>query len=805
MKCNLITVLLVFSFISSYSQKTLKGKIDHTSKSALLQTFVGILDDNKVLLKVTIPDTTGYFTALVRQEQSPRYLTITTSTISRIFRILDSTLQTNTPIIDLGHFSVTDQQTYTLKEVNIAANKPFVEFKTDRTTYNIENSVAAVSGSSLDVLKSLPGLEVNNRSITIIGRGTVNVLYNGRLLKLSGIDLINFVQSLPANNIAAIEIIPNPPAKYDAAGQAGLINIRTRKNIQDGFNGTINAGYSQAYYASWDAGINLQFKKKAVNIYTNTNFLSSLTQPTQTLKYNLPFQRWDNQKQVRLQERPFTQIAGIDINLGKRHALSLNYIGNFRSNTENGVESNIILNKRLAITDSLMATNTQSSEKERTHDLNLNYAIQLDSLGKKITISLDYLRNQKDFNSVLAAYAGRLDEQKPGLRQQLLYDQLQQLQAKTAQLDAELPFRWISLSAGGKLSFVNVDNSLTTTFTSFPDNQSGTSKQQFRYEEHISAAYLNANKAFGKVEIQAGIRAEFTHAKGTSVPDTLSIRRRYYNLFPTVFILYRHDANHVFNLSFGKRIERPSYTQFNPFNIYANPNVSYQGNPYLQPQITYMLQASYVIRNMWTIGANYLITDNVINTIPALSADTINIVYSQQGIGTMIDQGIFTSVRLRIGKRIESTNTIVLSNRFYHTDLLKDASSFKLNAGLSTNNTFYLNDNRTLLFNLVFSTGLPGSRQNIFIAEGAYRLDAAIRKTFLNNRGVIALSANNILKKRTPLFNAYLNGFNYSTHPYYDDRNIKLSFNYKFGNQQLKSSKTYKQSNNEEKGRLIKR
>ncbi|MEI9912338.1 MAG: TonB-dependent receptor [Bacteroidota bacterium] len=160
-----------------------------------------------------------------------------------------------------------------LSNVSVNARKPFIQKLTDRIVVNVENSIVSAGSSAMDVLERSPGVNIDpNDNISLRGRAGVIIMIDGKPTAMTGADLANYLRSLPSATIERIDIITNPSAKYDAAGNSGIIDIRMKKDQRFGVNGTFTAGYGQGVYPKANAGTTFNYRNKKVNLFGNYSY-----------------------------------------------------------------------------------------------------------------------------------------------------------------------------------------------------------------------------------------------------------------------------------------------------------------------------------------------------------------------------------------------------------------------------------------------------------------------------------------------------------------------------------------------------
>jgi len=493
-----------------------------------------------------------------------------------------------------------------LAEVSVTAKKNFIENKIDRTVVNVGALISNTGANALEVLQQAPGVNVDaSDNIIFKGKGGVLVLIDDKPTYLSASDLATYLRSLPAAAIDKIELMDNPPAKYEAAGSSGVINIKTKKARTQGLNGSLSASVGQSVYSQTNENLTLNYFRKKLNFFFNGGY-----------GYNRSYRKLDitrnyfNDSGHALSGiaqtsyfRPKTNSAnirtGFDYYISPKTVVGIVLAGTWSKVKDfSPVYSNMF--NASAVPDSSIVANNATDRNFKNGAINLNYNHQFDSLGTSLAVDLDYIKYRSDqsqafLNSFYNAHGqwSRSQDITANLPSDIdIYagklDYVHSLKGKG---------RW---EAGVKGSYVNIDNA-SNYFNMINGNNviDYNMTNRFLYKENINAGYLNLNKSFKRFEFQTGLRLENTNVKGHQLGNALrpdsSFSYSYTNLFPTAYLSYKitPNGNHSLVGSFGKRISRPYYQDLNPF-IFLQDVITYSsGNPYLRPQFEYNYKLTY--------------------------------------------------------------------------------------------------------------------------------------------------------------------------------------------------------------------
>lgn len=512
-----------------------------------------------------------------------------------------------------------------IQEVEIVGSKPFVQQKTDHVIINPDALIGNAGATALEVLEKSPGVLVDlNGNISLKGKPGVVVFIDNKPTYIAAGDLANYLRSLPASIIASIELMTNPPAGYDAAGNAGIINIKLKRSTTKGFNGGINLSYGQGKYLRTNNSINFNYRINKVNFFSNIGWSENNSYQDLTINryyynqdgaYNSAF--FQN-SYIKSKNGGRTARAGMDYYLSNRSTIGAVLAGFINPSASRVSNHARILDINNDPT-SLIAATTTSDKKWKNGSVNLNYAYKIDDKGKELTANADYIayssvQSQSLMNSAFT----------PGnvlTSQSLLQSSLPAtITIKSIKADYAHPLANNSkIDAGLKASFVNTDN--TASFFDIVNNEAIPNYEfsnRFLYKEDIYAGYLNYARDWKKFSVQMGLRMEHTsingHQLGNPLVQDSSFTRRYTSLFPTLYLSYRADTlqRHQFGFSFGRRIDRPNYQDLNPFTYPLDRFTYYGGNPFLQPTFSYNFELSHIYKNFLTTTLEYNIADNLI-------------------------------------------------------------------------------------------------------------------------------------------------------------------------------------------------
>ena len=784
-KRHLLAFLLIILFQNQvFSQIKISGQIKDKKNNPVEFIEIQLQNKDSIIFKSELTNAEGKF--ILETEKGEYSLIVRQLGVIYYKQNINANQDTNVGIINITE---KEQQ---LQEVVITSKKKLIERKVDRLIFNVENSISASGGDAIDALKITPRVKVKNDNISMIGKNNMSVMVDDKLILLTGDELINFLKSIPSDNIKSIEVITTPPTKYDAEGNSGLINIKLKKSKLNQWNASLRSSYVQSTYPKGSFGGNFDYQKNKLSLYSNLNYVNGSNAPVETNKIYYPLGLWNEENKRRDFQNSVNGRIGADYKISEKFSVGMQYLGSFSKPkiAENSLTT--IYNQTNSQIDSYINTLSENLGKNNNHSLNLNSTVVFDTIGKKMNINLDYFKFKNDdnriFNTINLLSANNTS--------------LQDIQNYSAKIDFEHPLKWINLSYGGKLSFIKTQNNVnyfdTTLGTPIFDP---TQSNEFNYDENTQAIYLNGTKKLNeKWETQLGFRLENTQTEGVSKTLNQKNTNSYAKLFPTFYLTYTPNEKNSFSINYNKRINRPSYNRLNPFRWYSNPFSYTEGNPFLQPSFSNNLELNYTFNDNWSNSIYYSHTDN--------GFEQITIVDNTDNIQKTIAQNFFKTTIIGISESYTYNKLKWLSSTFsFDWNYSKSESLIPItnqnlngsNAYFSTSNDFNLNKNKTLLFNFSYWYNFKGTSD--LDKNNAYsQLDASIKYFAFDKKLQISFNANDILSTNRPIYTSFTNNIQIDYKNYYDVRLFRLSLVYKFGNKNINVEKK-EVGNQEEKER----
>ncbi len=786
----LCILLLLSSTVSSAQQTyTVQGRMTDAQAQPLLGVNVRLvhLPDSA---SVAVDQTDQHGRYALQAKTVGRYLVIASfvgmnKAFSRPF-----VLNPENTIVNLPTLLMTEDVT-TLEEVAVTAEKRQVELADGKLVYNLENRATASGNSAFDLLQRTPGVSASQEGDLLLnGYANVNVLLDGKMTNLSPQQLSNLLKGMPSESLSRIEVITTPTSQYDAAGNAGIINIITKKSKQKGYALDISAGLGRGRYPQAPKSLTGNVATRKINIFGNYSYFYRKDYLHRT-SYRVIDHAGETTVYDRASFDPSRQHnqgykVGIDYDISKNQAVGLVYNGfsNQWSRTGSGPTFIIPQNSE---EKTVVQNQNRTVEPSVNHAFNLNYKVQLDSPGKQITVDADY---STYINNSRGALGNRLlNEAQAPLQpyQELTFDQPSRIKIRSLKADATLPLKSIRLATGLKYSYVTIDNNFV--YDSLINVQyvfSPTLSNHFTYDEQIVAAYATAAKQWGSVKVDAGLRAEKTLSEGNAINLNRITPRNYINFFPYLSVEKQWDKQHVLSASLTRRINRPLYSNLNPSRYFFDKFSYYEGNPLLRPEVSWNAATTYSFRSMYTLTLGFVHTNNPISSFARQNNQTGELVVSTLNFSHRDDASALLIFPVYLADFWEMQNTITL--RYLTYAYLQNGAVFrpeKFTVDVSSVQTFSLPQGHALEVSAYYTSP---SLDGVYLLKHYFTVDAGYRKAFLNEKLNLRLSVTDLFRTIHYWGYSIYDGANVSYNHTGDTRRVILSMTYHLGGK-LKSGK----------------
>ncbi len=716
-------------------------------------------------------------------------------------RVPDVTLSPQSMQKNLGDVKL-DVTTALLDEVQVSAEREFMEVRIDRNVYNTKDQIVADGGSATDVLRGIPALEVDmDGKVSLRGNQNVAVLINGRPSQMSGDMLASFLQGLPASTIERVEVIPNPSARYEPDGMSGIINIVLKKNTRLGIGGSVTAGAGTRGDAN-AAGM-VSYQEGKVNTRLNYGFRRGVRSRSgdryNVYRFNTP------------ESYLFTSSNGDNTSLS--HTLNGNF--DYELTDQNGISLSALVSTRAAdgtdenfyreYTDPLYQTQYNRFSNEDGNDLNLDLGLAfrhiVDPLKHELVAELRFGRENDSENDayrreqageslnplVTESERSALDEYTTNASLQV--DYVRPL-GEDGKIEAGYKGDWERLDTGIQ---VDVLNSATSVFEPLYAEENS-----FLYDRQVHAGYGIIGQQFGAIGAQIGVRLEQSLTNFDLSALDNSYDNNYFSVFPSAFMTYKLSDHHSFRMSYSKRINRPRvsgwHNQLNPISDRSDPLFRRVGNPYLKPEYTHATEFTYTLTTKATtisISPYFRRTVDVIRFLSGTDPSGVTTI-TFENLDVMDAWGAEAISSLRIGDNFNGFASFEVYR--VATDAGSLESSLSNNSyGWSTrvNGTMRLTPTLSLQAFLFYRAPMDVEQGRM---GSMTRTDLAFRQQFMNNRASLSL------RVEDPLNTAGMSMWRETPTSYWENdfrwsgRALNLSFTYNFGKQDRDSNRRRSQS-----------
>jgi hypothetical protein len=697
--------------------------------------------------------------------------------------------------------------------VTVTARKPFIQRLTDRIVVNVENSIVSAGSSAMDVLERSPGININqNDVISLRGRSGVIIMIDGKPTAMTGADLANYLRGLPSSAIERIDIITNPSAKYDAAGNSGIIDIRMKKDQRLGVNGTATAGYGQGVYPKANAGSTFNYRNKKINLFGNYNYAYRVGLNHLLIDRNFYPGGIYNGGDLKdnYSKSPFsghTARLGMDFFPSKKTIIGFIVNGNFNHFTRRNNNRSTVINPQKE-PESTFRSLASNNDHGTYLVSNINIKHTFDSTGREISADIDY----GDYSSNSLSRNATSYYQLNGNPLQPDYildgDQEGKLIFKTAKVDYVNPLsKGAKIEAGFKTSFVSSDND-----SKFYDVSSGTPQNDvnktnhFLYHENNNAGYINFAKEFKKFDIQLGLRGEYTDISTEQLKGNIQFDSSYFQLFPSAFFNYKLKEDQTLGVSVSRRIDRPGYSQLNPFLFLIDVTTYATGRPGLLPQLTWSYELSYTVKSLnFTLGYSHTKDNQDIaiarfkDVFPAIPSDDNVTVQVPINLSSSDYYGLSVSAPVRVTKWWNMiTNADIYYQHFNGNLAGTTLNNGKPTADIRTNNTFTFKKGWTAELNGNYNSG---EQSGFMVFDPRWGIAAGVQKTVLQSKGTIRFNITDIFWTNLPKAVITYNNYIEKWKAYRETRVANLSFTYRFGNNKVLAARRRTTASEEERRR----
>lgn len=696
-----------------------------------------------------------------------------------------------------------------LEAVTVVARRPIVELHPDKTVFNIDSTINAVGQNALELMRKSPGVLVDkDDNITMSGKNGVRVYIDGRPSPLTGTELSEYLKSIQSNSIDAIEIITNPSAKYDAQGNAGIINIRLKKNQNVGTNGSVNLGYAIGKYAKYNGGINLNHRNGKVNIYGSYNFNHGQQWNESHFDRFLNDSAYHRNTYMTGTGTGHNYKAGIDYYVSDKSVIGVGVNGNARGfdmDMDNTMDIYYTpLNK---LNGRLLANNNLESNRNNINT-NINYSYTDKNSGKSLVVDAEYgyydiQTSQIQPNVYLDEAGNFLFENKYNIVAPTRID------ITSAKADWEQKLGKGKLSLGAKVSFINTDNDFS--FSDYVGDKfiiDSFRSNQFKYTENIQAAYGEYFRQFNGVALNLGLRFENTNTIGRSIGlqetdgvvsnyDT-TFTNSYFNFFPSVGLTFNKNPMNQFTIAYSKRIDRPNYQDLNPFEFKMDDYSYRKGNIKLKPQITNSISISHTYKFMLNTRLEYSHVSNVFAEL--VDTAGYRLFQTRENLATQD----MISLNISFPFQYRNLSTFVNLNSYYSMFKADYGNGRVINLDVFAFNAY---GQISYKINNWLSAEVSGWYTTPSVWQGTFKsiamggIDAGAQARLFKGKGTLRASVGDVFHTMKWGGTSNFVGQEVRAWGRWESTQLRLNFTYNFGNAKIQSRPNRETAGQEEKRR----
>lgn len=787
----LLWLLLPFSLLAQQIPLQLKGKVFGKDSTALLGVNIHLFEEgtNQKLGSV-ITDEKGFFK--INALSKNVYLSI---------NYLGYIPYRAKPDFEKEIQVYLQEQSQLLKEITVSSQKPLIEQQFDRTVLNVDGNMR-LGIDAVDILKKIPGVVVKNGTDITLENKAVEVMIDGKSVRMSGNDLMSLLSATSPASISQIEVIHSPSAKADAQGGGAIINIKSLKRQSPGYDMNIGltAGYGWKYPSNQSASAGLTYRSKNEYVYGNYgyNFGKQSQEINKHSFYKAIDQRLDELQTYAVPYKGQSLRLGWDHHFKNKAIFGALFTGYLNNRESNLITTTNISKLNTVAVDSMRYAAATNETNSKGLNLNLNYKKLIDS-AKKQELNMDADIGFFDFTSDNNLGTQLQNINGNPLFPQQLFLQNGQTRSKIYSYKADYSQKWLKgiLEAGLKASYVDLSNQFYSVDKYEGNPYKDRGSNDFLYQETLLAAYISSKQSYKNFTLQLGLRAEETITSGNSLTLNNKVSRDYLNLFPNALLGYKLGKNSL-SFSYAKRIGRPSYNALNPFVIVSGAYNANRGNPYLNPSFTNSFRLGYNS----SIGLSIALSHSRIKDVITDLREVDDLSKVSTSYKANVNQNYNTGISMSFYKQLFKKWDLNVSggsalNRYQFDYQTQKISIEQLTAYVSMDNHFVLP--KDWWIDLSFYGQSKATYSDQFNLP-YYHVNSTIGKGLWKNKASITLAVNDIFFSSITRSEANYANVNYNLRSQYDSRNFRLRFSYRFGNAKIDMRKRSSGST-EEQGR----
>ncbi|MET0636255.1 MAG: TonB-dependent receptor [Chitinophagaceae bacterium] len=784
---NLIPITVIFGCNTLGISQTLSGNIRDSANHPIDLVTVTLFQNNQIR-ENTLTDSTGYFH--FHHLPPDRYIV----RFSRVgFTLMDTTLTLADSMQLIIRIAAISE--ILMQQVTVTSSKPLIERKIDRLVFNVENSLTSAGLDAFDLLGRSPGVTADNGIIRMIGRGSVALMINDRILRMDQQSLIAYLKSIRSESVVRIEIITNPPSKYEAEGGAGLINIVLKRDSRIGYNGNVVTSMSQSTHPTGNTGMSLNYNRSSIQSFITLSSMYGSFAPYTNADYFFPSgAAW---AQVNLRREFSESISGLlGLEWGITKSSSLGFSINGSRGTPNRSETtNLQVFNNSGKLDSVLTTSGKVKSVGLSTATNVHFKTALDTLGKTISVDFDWFANDGDRSTLFLVQnflPGNIPSNFPPTN--FLSKTPGQSSVYSLSLDFVFPRFWgWHLTTGHKSTWISNANSValyTRTTNDYELNHAVSNT--FNFDERTQAVYASMRrKLHTRFTVQLGLRAELTKTRGFSVEMDTAFLNDYFQVFPSTYLMYEPNNTNTFSLSYSRRITRPPLNYLNPYRIYYSPFLYAEGNPNLRQYFNNNLELSHTYKKRLSSSLAFSYSNNEPGSFAFADPSTTIQTLSVKNYLERTQVYLSTNVTFQKWNRLESVNSI---EGFYASGKSSEPATLRRVRGfggvISTRNSVTMDAKKLIvvsmdvIFQFPETSGITQYRSYFFI-------DAAFRATMLKRKLLLVINIRDPLRSRVIKSERLVNNVLQVYTSNNDSRRIALTVRYNFGSTKFKAGRSY--------------
>ncbi|MTG98644.1 outer membrane beta-barrel family protein [Myroides albus] len=673
-----------------------------------------------------------------------------------------------------------------LSEVIINVDKPVFQQKADKMIFSVENSVLSEGSTVLEVLGRAPGIVVSqDGELSLRGKKGVSVMLNGKLSSLSTKELANLLRSTNSSVVKNIEIIANPSAKYDASGNAGIVNIVLKKYNIEGLKGSYYINGGRGRKNRLNTGMNLSYATEKVSLFGDYSYTFRGEEERKTYYqdfYNTsdPLLIDRSTKQRSITSEPLTSNnfkVGVDYTASSKTSLGFLFDAKIGRYEDKSKGSNLVYMPKNTLYQSI-ATDNYNDEHWYDYTFNFTAAHKLNEKGGKVDLDVEYETSK--FRSMQTQLQENLYSQNGEILDDRKAKIPTHLKVFNAKLDFTLPFNDNNALETGWKSIVksNTNPSIYETGKNGHWNIDPEATNDYKYKEQIHSVYANYKLVIDKWQIQAGLRTEYTHRDIHQRTTNQRYKKDYTKLFPSASIKYETESAHGFYASYSKRINRPSHFDLNPFRFYDDPFNYWQGNANLKPEITHASEIGYTWSKYLIATLYFSQTSDVMTQVYNYIDNNTILVKTLENLSKSYHYGMTLTASVNPFEFWSMSNMFNLFNNKYEGNYNdNDINTKQIAFTLNSQNSFKIASGIKAEANAQY---FSKSNIGLYKRDAYFDLSLGLSKSLLSDKASIKLAVTDVLK--TNNFRITGENFNSKIRQKYDldSRIATLSFNYKF-------------------------